>query len=435
MPSKTLRPLTAKNIDKWLRAGVRAKHLDRGSKDSVRGLMLDIRGPRAASWTLRYQLNKSATRHLGLGSAFLFSLAEARIRAKRERQRLVDKIDPLALRRSEQAAIAAQDAKRLTFAVAAGRWHEAMRPGWSSVRHANNVMQALSKWAIPILKLDVAEIETAHVLKVLQQPVENREDSPIFWTAHARTADRVRNYIKLILDWAAVAGHRSQAAPNPARWTGHLEIVLPAPSAVSPAQNQPALPYAKVPGLMQVLASRESVGAMALRFVILTACRMSEATGARWTEVDFDNAVWTVPAERMKSRKEWRQPLAPQVVDLLRSLPTEADNPYLFIGTVPGQPLNASAPRTLLQRAGYPDIVAHGFRSSFSTWANERTSHSNHAIELSLAHTVGNEVERAYRRGDLFDKRRKLMADWATYVTTPPAVARPDNVIGIGAGR
>ena len=430
--ARTLRPMTAKNVDKWLRAGQRGKHLDRGSKDSVRGLMLDIRGERAASWCLRYQLNNGPTRHMGLGSAFLFTLAEARARAKRERQRLVDKIDPLSLRHSEQAAIAAQDARRLPFTDAAERWHEAMRPGWSSPKHADNVWKALAKWAVPLIgKLDVSEVETAHVLRVLQQPVADKT----FWTAHPQTADRVRNSIKLVLDWAAVAGHRGQEVPNPARWAGHLSMVLPAPSAVAPAKNQPALPYAKVPELMRLLASRDSVGAAALRFVILTACRMSEAVNARWTEIDFDNNVWVVPAERMKSRREWRQPLSPQVVGLLKALPTEDGNPNVFIGAVPGQPLNGSAPRTLLQRAGYPDVVAHGFRSSFSDWAHERTAHSNHAIELSLAHTVGNEAERAYRRGDMFDKRRRLMADWAKYVTTPPAVERPGTVVSIGSGR
>jgi integrase len=422
--------MTAKNVDKWLRGATPAKHLDRGSKDSVRGLMLDIRGKRAASWTLRYQLNKEPTRHMGLGSAFEFSLAEARARAKEQRKRLADKIDPLQLRRRERAATAAADAKRLTFSVAADRWFDAMRPSWSSERHASNVWRSLENWALPILgKRDVGEIDTADVLRVLQQP----RDGKTLWTAHATTADRLRNNIKLILDWASVAGARAADVPNPARWAGHLQMVLPNPASVAPAQQMAALPYQRVPELISKLASRESVSAAALRFVIMTACRIGEATGARWEEVDINEAVWTIPATRMKARKEFRQPLAPQVITLLRNLPREDGNPFLFIGSTPGAAISDAALRQALQREGYTDVTTHGFRASFSTWAHERTTHSNHTIELSLAHTIGNAVEKAYRRGDMFEKRRRLLHDWAAYCTTPaPESAK---VLPIGARR
>jgi integrase len=424
--------MTVKNVDKWLRAGKLGKHLDRGSKESMRGLMLDIRGPRAASWTLRYQLNNGPTRHMGLGSAFEFTLAEARERARRERQRLRDKIDPLTVRRQEQAAALAVQARRMTFAEAAKHWFDAMRSGWSSVKSASNVLDAINKWAIPVIgKVDVGEIETKEVLAVLQQPVEDET----LWTAYPPTASKLRNNIKLILDWSVVAEHRTRG-PNPAEWKGHLSMVLPAPSAVAPTVNRPALDYRKVPELMAQLATREGIGALALRFTILTACRIGEAIGARWSEVNLDEGIWTVPRERMRARKEWRQPLAPQVIKLLRELPVEVGNSHVFVGEGQGEGASESAVRMLLRRIGYTDVVTHGFRSSFSTWAHEHTAHSNHAIELSLAHTIGTPVERAYRRGDMFEKRRRLMDDWARYVTTPPAAEKVgDTVVPIGSRR
>jgi integrase len=423
---KQLRPMTAKNVDKWLRAGQPAKHLDRGSKDSVRGLMLDVRRKRAAGWILRYQLNKGPTRHMGLGSAFDFTLAQARERARRERQRLADGVDPLTVRRTEQAAARMATARRLTFAEAAAGWHEAQRPGWSSVKHAENVWDALAKWALPLIgRIDVAELDTKDVMRILQQPV----DGKTLWTARTTTASRLANNLRQILDWSVAAEHRPGGA-NPAIWTGHLDKLLPKPSKTAPVVNLPAMPYTAVPALMAKLPALEGVAPLALAFLIHTASRINETVGARHDEIidlDGDEPTWVVPAHRMKARKEWRQPLAPQVVALIKTLPTEEGNPYLFIGAGEGEGLSASAIRMLLRRLGHNDVVAHGFRSSFSDWAHERTAHSNHTIEISLAHSVGNEVEQAYRRGDMLAKRRKLMKDWAAYVTTPP-VAAGDNV-------
>jgi integrase len=200
-------------------------------------------------------------------------------------------------------------------------------------------------------------------------------------------------------------------------------MVLPAPSAVAPVKNQPALDYRRVPELMQKLSARESIGAAALRFTILVASRISETANAKWSEIDLDEGIWTVPPSRMKARREHRQPLAPQVIELLKGLPTEAGNPFVFVGNAQGGAISVDALRTTLQREGYGDVVTHGFRSSFSDWAHERTAHPNHAIELCLAHAVGSETERAYRRGAMFDKRRRLMADWANYTTAPPVKA------------
>jgi integrase len=214
-------------------------------------------------------------------------------------------------------------------------------------------------------------------------------------------------------------------------------MVLPAVSAVAPVQNLASLDYRRVPELMAKLARREHSSAAALRFLIMVACRINECVGARWDEIDLKEAVWTVPPSRMKGRKEWRQPLAPQAIKLLKALPREKGNPFVFLGSEPGEGISDSALRMTLRREGYADIVAHGFRASFSTWAHERTTHSNHVIELSLAHSVGNDTEKAYRRGDMFDKRRRLMADWCAYVTSPtaPQEAGDKNVVPIGTRR
>ena len=426
---KSANKLTAKVVDKLLRAGNPGKHTDHGD-GRVKGLMLDVRSKSGASWCLRFQVNNGRTRFMGLGSAREFSLAEARERAKRARQQLADKVDPLTARRAERAAAAASTARTLTFAQALHRWFDAKRPGWSP-KHSTNTWDALAKWAVPVIgKLDVGTIETPDVLRVLQQPVNDKT----LWLAHTSTAATLRNNIRLVLDWAAVSGLRAADKPNPARWGGHLEVLLPAPGDVAPVTPMAALDYRQVPELMAKLATREGVGAAALRFMIMTASRINEAANAAWDEINLEEGIWTVPAERMKARREWRQPLAAPVIELLRALPTEEGNPYLFLGTGQGEAISDSALRMTLRREGYGHVVSHGFRSSFSTWSHERTAHSNHAIELSLAHSVGNAVEQAYRRGDMLAKRRRLMADWAKFVTTPAATTA-GNVTPIRGAR
>jgi integrase len=430
---KNLRPMTAKNVDKWLRAGQPGKHLDRGVKGprgSVPGLILDIRGPHAASWVLRYQINKGPTRHFGIGSARTFSLGEARERARTERKRLADGVDPLTVRRSERAAARVAAQRRLTFAEAAERWLEKARREWSSPKHAVNTEDAMAKWVLPhIGKLDVAAIDTKDVMRVLQQPV----NGATLWVTHTTTASRIANQLRQIIDWATAAEHRPKGA-NPATWSGHLDQLLPKPGKVTPVVAMPAMPYADVPALMTELAAREGIAALALRFLVMTTTRVSETTGATHSEINFEAATWTIPATRMKARREHVVPLAPQVVELLKGLPTEDGNKFLFLGASSGEGVSGSAIRMLLRRLGH-DVVAHGFRSSFSTWAHERTGHSNHEIELSLAHSIGSEVERAYRRTDLLAKRRKLMEAWATYVTSPPVVQKAGSNVRPMRGR
>ena len=262
-------------------------------------------------------------------------------------------------------------------------------------------------------------------------PPERGYPAGTFWTARMVTADRTRNRIDNVLSWCTARGHRPKDLPNPAAWSGNLEHVLASPSKAVRKVHHAAVPFIEVPGLMAELVKREGVGVKALVFTIMTAARAGETLGATWDEIDLDNAVWTIPATRMKGRREHRVPLAPQVVELLSSLYREDGNEYLFIGAR-NQRLGEIAMYATLHRLGRSETV-HGFRSAFSDWAHERTSASNHVIELSLAHNIGSEVERSYRRTDLFERRRKLMEQWAMFVTTVPK-AESGKVVALRQG-
>jgi integrase len=237
------------------------------------------------------------------------------------------------------------------------------------------------------------------------------------------SASRLRRRIEWTLDYATVYGHRPKG-DNPARWRGHLDQVLPKRGQIAPVKHLKALPYAELPGFMAELRQRQSNAARLLEFTILTAARTGEVIGARWSEIDFDNKVWVVPAERMKAGKEHRVPLAPVVIELLKALPREKNNDFVFVGPSAGGGFSDMAMARTLQ-AMRPGVTVHGMRSAFSDWAHERSAHSNHTIELSLAHSVGKETERAYRRGHMVNKRRKLMEEWARYCCSPPVQPPP----------
>ena len=263
-------------------------------------------------------------------------------------------------------------------------------------------------------------IDTPLVLKVLERPVAATRGHPAgaLWQARPETASRVRNRIEGILDWAAVRGFRS--GDNPARWKGHLAEVLPARAKIAQIQHFPALPYKELPDFLTELRKHAGVAARALEFSILTAARTGEVVYAKWDEIDLATATWTIPAGRMKARKEHRVPLSPAAVMLLKALyTTQDDNPHVFVGSSPGTPLSYTGMAALLRRIR-TDITVHGFRSSFRDWAAERSNFANHVVEQALSHAVGSAVEKAYRRGDMLDKRRKLMEAWATYCITKP---------------
>jgi integrase len=423
--------LTEKKIRKLITAGERARVADSGP-NGTKGLYLCVDSERAASWCFRFQLGHKS-RWMGLGSARDFSLSEARTRAREQRQKLADKIDPLTARQAERAGQAAKTT--ITFAEAAEQWHTMMSPKWSSARHTADVRARLGRWANPIIgKIDIAALETTHVLRVLQREIGGEGKS--FWSAHAVAAARLRGDIEQILNWCGVAGYRSTSAPNPARWAGHLALLLPAPRAVSPVQGHTAMRYQDIPALMARLAKHQSIGARAAEFLILTAGRLGEVTGAKWSEIDIDGGMWTLPPSRMKSRKEHKQPLSKEAIKLLQNLPREAGNPFVFIGRE-GMALSQSTLREVMRREGQDGTTIHGFRSSFSDWAHERTAHSNIVVEMCLAHTVGSAVERSYRRSDLIQKRRALMNEWARYCVSSPVAQVTDQqkVTPIGSAR
>jgi integrase len=414
--------LTVKRHEKLVRSGKEGMHLD-GGTNGVRGLYLVIENKRNANWGLRYQLHKK-TRWMGLGSALLgdgVTLDEAREKARAARAKLRDKIDPLAVRQQERAAAAAAALRQITFAEAAQAFYEQRESGWRNRKHAQQVLQTLTTYAFPVIgKLPVDVVSTALVLKVLR---------PI-WNDKTETASRLRGRIEGVLAWATVNGYRQ--GDNPARWRGHLEMALSKRNDLAKVKHHAALPYQEIPRFMQALRQREGVAAQALEFLIYTAARTGEVLGACWSEFDLHNAVWTVPAARMKAGREHRVPLSKPAVELLRSLYRENGNDYVFIGSRNGATLSNTAMVALLRRMSQ-DITAHGFRSSFRVFSAERTNFPREVAEASLAHAIPSAVERAYRRTTLFDKRTALMAQWAKYCLSPPRQKTGDNVVTIGA--
>ena len=369
------------------------------------GLILVVVNSNNASWQLRFQRN-GRERWLGLGPLHTVTLKDARERARAARLQLLDGIDPIDARRAERAKATQVDD------VQSGR------RGLQRVARAKvaqrKASQAISRVAC-LLRLPcvgrhtVSSIDTAAVLRVVE---------PI-WLSKTETANRVRGRIESVLDWATVRGHRS--GDNPARWKGHLAGVLPAPGAVARRSHYPALPWAQVAAFMAELRMREGVAARALEFTILTAARTGEVVGARWSEIDLETNTWVIPAARMKSRREHRVPLSPRAIEMLSGLYREDGNSHVFIGARTGAGLGNMAMPDVLQQMEQSDVTVHGFRSTFRDWAAEATAYPNHVVEQALAHTIGNAVEAAYRRGDLFEKRRHLMNDWAQFCGRPTA--------------
>jgi integrase len=384
-----------------------AKLTEAGRYGDGHGLYLQVTPAGVRSWLLRYE-RAGRERWMGLGPLHTFALEEARARARAARQQLADGIDPLDARKAERAGRALEAAKAMTFADAARQYFDQHEGKWKNRKHRAQFLATLRDYALPVLGgLPVAAIDTGLVLKCIE---------PI-WQSKTETASRVRGRIEAILDWATVRGYR--AGDNPARWKGHLGEVLPARRQIAKVQHHRALPFADVPGFVSDLQAREGMGARALEFAILTASRTGEIIGARWSEIDLDRKLWTVPAERMKGGREHRVPLSDRAIALLRALPREAD--FVFAGERRGTAIASTAMSNLLGRMGRLDITVHGFRSTFRDWAAETTGYPNHVVEMALAHMIGDKVEASYRRGDLFSKRSRLMADWAKYCMMKPA--------------
>lgn len=352
-----------------------------------------------------FMWNRSGVRReMGLGSAAPggVSLAKARAKADQARNILEDGGDPIEVRNTE-----AEPPVRIpTFGELADEYVEAQSPQWRNEKHRAQWAMTLSVYAQPLRSLPVDQVTTTAVMAVLK---------PI-WLAKPETASRLRGRIERVLNAAKAQGFRS--GENPAQWRGHLDLLLPARRKLSRGHHA-ALPYARLPDFLTRLRAREGVSARALEFLILTAARTSEVLGATWGEVDIGNRVWTVPAERMKAGRDHRVPLSGPAIAMLRSIRpltagSDQDDRPIFPGQSGGR-LSTMSMSKLMERLGCNETV-HGFRSSFRDWAGEVSNHPREVAEAALAHTVGDATERAYRRGDALEKRRKLMEAWATYI-------------------
>jgi integrase len=375
------------------------------------GLYLQVAAGGTKAWLFRYMRDGEA-RAMGLGPIDIVPLADAREKARECRRQLLDGADPIAARRDERQRKRAEAARGITFEECAEKYIAANKSGWRNAKHAEQWKSTLETYAYPVFgKLDVAAVDTVLVLKAIE---------PI-WSTKTETAGRVRGRIESVLDWAKARKHRQ--GENPAQWKGHLDKLLPARSKVARVKHHPALPFAEISAFMADLRGRDGISPRALEFTILTAVRTNETIGARWSEIDLRARTWTVPAERMKGEREHKVPLSARAVAILADLPREAHgSDFVFIGDVAGAHLSNMAMLTLLQnRMGHPDITVHGFRSTFRDWAAERTNYPNHVVEMALGHAIEDEVEAAYRRGDLFEKRRRLMNAWAEFCATTPA--------------
>ena len=401
--------LTTKQVDRLIRDA------QPGATADGDGLYLKVGPTGAASWQFRYQID-GKRRMMGLGACSVLTLAEARDKAAEARKLAKQGIDPLEARK---AAEVAEKAAVTTFKTAALDYIESHRAGWRNAKHGQQWENTLAQYVYPKFgDKPVNEVSTEDVLGALK---------PI-WSGKPETANRVRNRIELVLDAARAKGLASGI--NPAAWRGHLDKLLPKRSKVS-REHHAAMDYRDVPAFFKRLTTeRDSLSALALQLTILTACRTSEVLLATWDEFDIDKRLWTIPGARMKAAVAHRVPLSDAALALLDTIMRMGRGKgYLFPGAKAGKPLSNMAMTMVLRKLGHGDLTVHGFRSTFRDWAAEETHYPNIVAEMALAHTVKDEVEAAYRRGDLLEKRRALMADWASYCSTKSA----ENVIAIGS--
>jgi integrase len=393
--------LSAKSVEKAREPGY---YTDGG------GLYLQVSSTLSKSWIFLYRRN-GKSREMGLGSERDISLAEARTKAADARRQLADGKDPLAAREGHRAQEKLQKVGSISFADCAKKYIDAHKAGWRNEKHIEQWQNSLETYAGPVIgELAVRDVDTALVLRILE---------PI-WSKKPETASRLRGRIERVLDYARVRGYRS--GENPALWRGHLDKLLPSAMNTKGRQHHPALPYDELPAFMRDLREQGGSAARALEFLILNAARTGEVIGCEQAkEIDLKKEIWTVPAGRMKAGKEHRVPLTPQAIKVIEA---QADGLYLFSGGKEGAPLSNMAMLELLRRMGRDDLTVHGFRSTFRDWAAECTSYPNEVCEMALAHAIGDKVEAAYRRGDLFEKRRLLMLDWAKYCEAPKGKAQ-----------
>ena len=378
------------------------------------GAYLQIAVGGTRSWLFRYRVNDKQ-HHMGLGSCEYISLQEARQKAWEAQRQRLNGVDPLEAKREVRAARMPSTATK-TFAEAAREYLVAHEAGWRGNGSLRQWQHCLKKHILPTLgRKPVNAITTADVHATLS----------LIWTTIPETARRARNRIELILDFAAA--HEWRRGDNPAAWKGRLEALLPDQRKVNGKKHLPAMPWREVPAFTARLRAEPDNAARALELAILCASRPGEVLNARWSEINFGAATWTIPGERMKNGKEHCVPLSPRAIELLADLPRVSDT-FLFVGRRDLPPDQNTLVR-VMRRMGRSE-VAHGFRASFKTWAEETTQYPPHVIEMCLAHVVGGAVERAYRRGDLLDQRRRLMQDWADFCDRPNAETAHDRFRG-----
>jgi integrase len=378
------------------------------------------------SWLFRFSVpdptKRSGRRErwMGLGSIGTVSLVDARAAALDARKLCRNGIDPIEVRRAAKAAAALAQARAMTFDQCRDAYIKPNKPKWKNGKHQEQWTNTLATYVTPVFgKLPVATVDTALVLKVIEP----------LWQSKPETASRVRQRIERVLDFAKVRGFRS--GDNCARWKGHLDQVLPSLAQVRQVRHHPALPYALIGAFMPALRDRVGIAARALEFAILSGMRTDAVIKARWTEMDTVQKVWTVPPDRAKRKAQnWREHRAALSTAALKVLATmkahSNGGEYVFPGDRPGQPLSNGAMLELLKEMNWTDekgdrITTHGFRSTLRTWAAERTNFPDDLVRAALGQTVGTKVDAAYQRGDLFEKRKRLMATWADFCTKAPA--------------
>lgn len=371
----------------------------------VAGLHLQVAPAGSRSWILRVKVGDKR-REIGLGSYPAVTLKDAHERARAERERITAGVDPVLARREVKSRIKAVQATEVTFADAARAYMATKTSEWKNPKHADQWRNTLETYAYPFIgRLHLRHIQREHVMQALE---------PI-WLAKNETASRLRGRIEAILNWGKVKGYRD--GENPAAWRGNLDNLLAKPSKVQKVRSHPAVPLAGMAEFMKSLRAIDSAGARCLEFAILTAARSGEVRGARFSEIDWNTRVWRVPAERMKAKKEHRVPLSTTAVKLLEAMP-RADGQDLIFPSPRGKVLSDMTLLMIVRRLGV-DAVPHGFRSTFRDWAGEMTNYPRELAEVALAHVKGDATEAAYWRSDVLERRRRMMDDWAKFISQP----------------
>lgn len=381
------------------------------------GLTLQITPSGNKSWLLRVKVG-AKRREIGLGAYPGVGVALAREKAQQARDEIVAGVDPVAQRAQARQNIIQQQleekALEWTFRRCAESYIKARSPGWRNAKHGQQWENTLETYVYPTIgDMLVRHVNIGHVTAIIEP----------HWTTKNETMNRVRNRIELVLDWAKARKYRT--GDNPAAWKGNLDKLLAVRSKVAPVVGHRALDAADLYGFMAILRGIDGMGARCLEFVVLTACRSGEARLASWEEIDTDSQTWSIPGDRMKSGRPHKVPLSAEVMQLLERLPRIEGETLIFPGARKGKPLSDMTMTKVMRDMGV-DAVPHGFRATFSSWCASSTAYPTEVREMALAHAIGDGTVAAYQRSDLFDKRRNLMADWAKFINTVPAVG---NVI------